>query len=523
MCGILVIVNPQISFNDAEQGFMLGVNRGPDDSRFMEVDSNVWMGFHRLAINGLDAVSGQPLVRNNLYLVCNGEVYNHRELMRSMNVAPTTRSDCEVILHLYERYGIEQTVHMIDASEFAFVLYDAGKNTVFTARDPYGVRPLMKAVRGTQLMFGSEMKMMPDNATYTPQSPGTIETYVDGQFQTSFTFSTPPGIQTTVPDVPRNVVRASLYEAVRKRVLNTDRPMACLLSGGLDSSIITALVQRVRIELGYTDPLETYSIGLEGAEDLKYAADMAAFLGTKHTSVVMTEKDFFNAIPEVIHAIESYDTTTVRASVGNYLVAQHIARHSDAKVIFNGDGSDELAGGYLYFHYAPDAISKDQECRRLLKDIHLFDALRSDKCIASNGLEARTPFLDRSFVQTYLSLPLKARFPAQCEKFLLRTAFEDLLPPHICWRTKEAFSDGVSSLNRSWYQIITEMIPNDTIKAFVTNTNPVQINPPATAEQFYYRSLYRYDPSVIPYFWMPRFVKQNDCSARTLSVYNVIN
>jgi asparagine synthase (glutamine-hydrolysing) len=362
------------------------------------------------------------------------------------------------------------------------------------------------------------MKMMPDNASYETQLPGTIETYVNGVFHDRLTYSTLPCVQPYVPDVPSNLVRASLYEAVRKRVMNTDRPMACLLSGGLDSSIITALVQRVRLELGYTDPLETYSIGLAGAEDLKYAGEMAAFLGTRHTSVVMTEMEFFNAIPAVIDAIESYDTTTVRASVGNFLIARYISEHSDAKVIFNGDGSDELAGGYLYFHYAPDAIAKDQECRRLLKDIHLFDALRSDKCIASNGLEARTPFLDRSFVQTYLSLPLHARFPAHCEKYLLRRAFEDLLPPHICWRTKEAFSDGVSSMSRSWYQIITEMIPTKVTSSFYTN--PIQgHNPPTTPEQYYYRSLYRYDPLVIPYFWMPRFVQQNDCSARTLSVY----
>jgi len=464
------------------------------------------------------------MTHNNVHLICNGEIYNHRELMSQMNVAPTTNSDCEVILHLYLRYGIEQTVCMIDASEFAFVLYDANTDTLYSARDPYGVRPLYRGVCGTQLAFSSELKMMLySGSTFSVQAPGTVDTYVHGVFHGSATYSSLPSIQTAMPLSAVNVVRTALYDAVRKRVLNTDRPVACLLSGGLDSSIVTALVQTVRRELGITEPLETYSIGLDGAEDLKYAEHMAAFLGTRHTSIVVSEEEFFNAIPEVIYAIESYDTTTVRASVGNFLVARYIARHSQAKVVFNGDGSDEVAGGYLYFHYAPDAIAKDQECRRLLKDIHLFDALRSDKCIASNGLEARTPFLDRAFVQTYLALPLDERFPqGECEKYLLRQAFKDLLPPSICWRTKEAFSDGVSSRNRSWFQIIEEMIPNEVKNEFLT-LHCEGHNTPRTPEQYYYRCLYPFDPSLLPYFWMPRFVQQNDCSARTLSVYEKKN
>ena len=515
MCGILAVLRPQTNVEDL---FYRGVARGPDDSRCILVN-DVWLGFHRLAINGLDPASGQPMSWNNIHLICNGEIYNHRELMGRMNVAPATRSDCEVILHLYERYGIEQTVHMIDASEFAFVLYDANTNTVYSARDPYGVRPLYRAVCGTQIALGSELKMLSfAGASYSIQAPGTIDTYVGGELRASHTYSSLPSIQ-SVSGSPLATVRTALYDAVRKRVLNTDRPMACLLSGGLDSSIVTALVQQVRNELGYAEQLETYSIGLAGAEDLRYAEIMAEFLGTRHTSVVVSEEEFFNAIPEVIHSIESYDTTTVRASVGNFLVARYIAEHSQAKVVFNGDGSDELTGGYLYFHYAPDVIAKDQECRRLLTDIHMFDALRSDKCIASNGLEARTPFLDRAFVQTYMALPLDARFPeSQCEKYLLRRAFEHLLPPDICWRTKEAFSDGVSSLNRSWYQIIADMIPVEVKNEFLTRVKGGH-NAPTTPEQYYYRALFPYDASILPYFWMPRFVQQGDCSARTLSVY----
>lgn len=521
MCGILVFLRPICVFQDAERMFRQGSHRGPDKSTFRRLNNDqVWLGFHRLAINGLDESSSQPMHLNGVYLVCNGEIYNHTDLMRHMNITATTNSDCEVILHLYARYGIHQTLQMIDASEFAFVLYDSNNNTVYSARDPYGVRPLYKAIHPSgQVIFGSEVKMMQFNgSTYSVQTPGTVETWVGGNPVVIDTYSTLP-FSYSIHN-PVDSVRSVLYDAVRKRVMNTDRPMACLLSGGLDSSIIAALVVKVRYEFGITEPLETYSIGLPGAEDLRYAQIMADFLGTNHTNIILSENEFFSAIPEVIWAIESYDTTTVRASVGNYLAARHIAQHSSAKVIFNGDGADELAGGYLYFHYAPDAIAKDAECRRLLKDIHLFDALRSDKCIGSNGLEARTPFLDRSVVQTYMSLPVDTRFPiGQCEKYLLRVSFQDILPPAICWRKKEAFSDGVSSVNRSWYKIITEMIPQSIQQAFHSDMDMVSHNKPLTAEQYYYRSLYMFDVNLIPYFWMPRFVQSTDCSARTLSVW----
>ena len=204
--------------------------------------------------------------------------------------------------------------------------------------------------------------------------------------------------------------------------------------------------------------LETYSIGLEGSEDLKYAQLVADFLGTKHTNVIVSETEFFQAIPEVIYAIESYDTTTVRASVGNYLIGKFIKENSEAKVIFNGDGSDELMGGYIYFNSCPNSSEFDKECKRLLNDIHYFDVLRSDRCISTHGLEPRTPFLDYTWVNAYLSIEPNQRFQAgKIEKYLFRNAFQrlkpEILPEDILWRNKEAFSDGVSSLNRSWYEL----------------------------------------------------------------------
>jgi asparagine synthase (glutamine-hydrolysing) len=322
-------------------------------------------------------------------------------------------------------------------------------------------------------------------------------------------------------------IRTALSNSVKRRVTTSDRPIACLLSGGLDSSLITALVAKHYSK----EQLETYSIGMPGSEDLKFSQIVADHLGTKHTQIVLSEDDFFNAIPKVIYSIESYDTTTVRASVGNYLVSKYIAEHSNAKVIFNGDGSDEVTGGYMYFHKAPTEQEFDTECHRRLDDIYTFDVLRSDKSIASNGLEPRTPFLDKEFVNAYLSIPITWRYHPgnkQCEKYMLRKAFDGtgLLPDSVLWRTKEAFSDGVSSHSKSWFEIIDEKIDavhGNAYKMGVYNSERFSTNTPKTQEQNYYRDIFeKYYcgcGEILPYFWMPKYVNATDSSARTLNVY----
>jgi asparagine synthase (glutamine-hydrolysing) len=277
---------------------------------------------------------------------------------------------------------------------------------------------------------------------------------------------------------------------------------------------------------------ETYSIGLEGSVDLKYAKIVAEYLGTKHTEIILTENDFLSVIPEVIEKIESYDTTSVRASIGNYLLGKYIKENSDAKVIFNGDGSDELTGGYLYFHKAPNSIKFDIECRRLLDDIHLFDVLRSDRSISANGLEARTPFLDKQFVSVVRSIDpffLKPVKGERMEKYILRHAFDDgnTLPPEVLWRRKEAFSDGVSTPEKAWFQEIQDrvlkVVPKDwERKATLSYSNHLT---PRTAEEFYYRFLFTsyYGLTaikILPYRWMPRWSPETtDPSARTLEIY----
>jgi asparagine synthase (glutamine-hydrolysing) len=334
-----------------------------------------------------------------------------------------------------------------------------------------------------------------------------------------------------------------LNASVIKRCETTERPVACLLSGGLDSSLIAALVaNHFRIQ---GKKIETYSIGLAESEDIKYARIVANYIGSKHHEIIVTEDDMFNAIPEVIEALESYDTTTIRASLGNYLIGKYIAANSDAKVIFNGDGSDELFGGYLYMNKCPDDIEFDKETRRLLKDIHLFDVLRSDKSISSNGLEPRTPFLDRSFVNYVLSITSYFRnhnnFANEPEKYLLRRAFNDyfddsfgrkILPDEILWRRKEAFSDGVSSQGRSLFVILQEKIRDHLNKELDELTTkyseqeryyfPYEAN--IETEKKYYKQifdkLYPKCSHIVPYFWMPQYTNATDPSARTLDVYN---
>ena len=270
---------------------------------------------------------------------------------------------------------------------------------------------------------------------------------------------------------------------------------------------------------------------MTGGSDLAYAKMVSTHINSNHTEIILTEDDFFNAIKDVIYSIESYDTTTVRASVGNYLIAKYISEHSDAKVIFNGDGSDELTGGYMYFHNCPSDIEFDFECKRLLKNIQYFDVLRSDRCISSHGLEARTPFLDRTFVHSYLSLPINIRNHNngnKIEKYLLRKSIEqidpNLLPYDVLWRAKEAFSDGVSSQEKSWFEIIQSKLEDKySNETFEKLKKKYDCNPPTTKEQLYYREIFENNyPDkgyIIPHFWMPQYTNATDSSARNLKIY----
>ena len=581
MCGIFALLNnTKFDIDAISDEFMKGQNRGPEFSKLETSYTNMVLGFHRLAINGLNNESNQPLVINDVVLICNGEIYNYKQLYKYMKVTPITGSDCEVIIHLYIKYGIEQTLNMIEG-EYAFLLYDPRTKQIYVSRDQYGVRPLYYLknehtdTNANNILYGfaSELKCLEyfynNDCNYLAHSinqfePGTYSSFSlsiinledDNGPKYSWTIEKKnvpyfiPGCSHswTINNQTDNNFLMNLFSkiatylnaAVNKRCLTTERPIACLLSGGLDSSLVAALVKNYyNTHNLYHNKLETYSIGLEGSEDLKYAKIVADYLETDHTEIIVTEDEMFEAIPEVIRAIESYDTTSVRASIGNYLLGKYISKHSKAKVIFNGDGSDELFGGYLYMNKCPDDIEFDKETRRLLKDIYMFDVLRSDKSISSHGLEPRTPFLDRSFVNFILSIPPNIRNHknykenlVSVEKYILRKSFtspnfkncngKPLLPDIILWRKKEAFSDGVSGHGRSLYKILQDKIASR--MNMLQQNKELIYTASIEIEKKYYKEIfdtaYPNCSHILPYFWMPKYTNATDPSARTLQFYS---
>ena len=513
--------------------------RGPEGASISHIKGVGTLGFTRLAINGLDIAGMQPMKSEDRTWVCNGEIYNWKALADQYTITTHSGSDCEVIGELYEQFmrqciPLEGFFRALDGV-FAIILVDEGRQRTIVARDPYGIRPLYQGrTLDGQVVFASELKALPKCDTVDPFPPGhymIIEhSGKRNTIHVPIAYHTIPFLKNPAyseVDAAASAIRVALNSAVNKRMM-TERPVAALLSGGLDSSLIAALVAKQLREAG-APPLRTFSVGMKGSSDLYHAQLVAKWIGSQHTEVLLTADDFFNAVPEVIRCIESYDTTTVRASVGNWLVAKAVAEQSECKVVFNGDGADEVWGSYLYFYRAPSDHAFEEETGRLLQDIHLFDVLRSDRSISSHGLEPRTPYLDKQFVAVAKSVATALRRPVKgglCEKWLMRKAFEEdkLLPPEVLWRRKEAFSDGVSGTEKAWYEIAQE-------KAAALNPNWEEqdgLDTPRTAEQYYYRKCFidiygkhvRY--TNVPYFWMPRWSPgAKDPSARTLSDYSV--
>ena len=478
-------------------------HRGPDSSFFGTVVYNkLIFGFHRLAINGLDMLSNQPLEFDDHVLICNGEIFNFKELIKEHRLDVATHSDCEVILGLYKLYGMDETMKMLDG-EFAFILYDRKKNELLAGRDPLGIRPLFwdgtSSADVSDITFASEAKAI----IYTPGR--SIEQFPPRQW-----WSSASGMHTyyEFPSKamyykhPERRLRFLLEEAVCKRVNNTDVEVGCLLSGGLDSSIVAAMAAK---ELGKDGKqIKTFCIGLEGSPDLEAAAKVAKHIGSKHYSVVIREKDIIEAIEPTIVALESDDVTTIRASLGHRLVSKYVREHTNVKVLLSGEVADELSGSYAYFSNAPDDETFHRESMRLLTDIHFFDGLRADRCVASAGLELRVPFSDKHFVDFYTTLD-PSLLRRDVEKDLLRKSCSDLLPEFILKRRKNGFSDSVTSPTRSLGMIIREYF---SLKNF-------------QEELEMYKDIYNhhYSCQLIPYQWKPKWTAQDDPSGRLLQVY----
>ncbi|KAM9340512.1 asparagine synthetase [glutamine-hydrolyzing] isoform 1-T2 [Symphorus nematophorus] len=555
MCGIWALFGSDECLSVQCTSAMKIAHRGPDAFRFENVNgfTSCCFGFHRLAI--VDQLYGmQPLRIKKfpfLWLCYNGEIYNHQTLRKKFEFDYQTKMDGEILLHLYDRFGIQKMASLLDGV-FAFILLDTANRKVFLGRDTYGVRPMFKFVTEDGfLAVCSEAKGLTD-ITHAMEKPADIVPFLPGHFEV---FDLKPSgkvqsiqmdqfhcctkepahaIYDTVETLSAGFdeetvklnIRTLFENAVRKRLM-AHRRIGCLLSGGLDSSLVAATLVKLAKEEKLQYPIQTFSIGSDDSPDILAARKVAAHIGSDHHEVNFTVEEGIQAVEDVIFHLETYDITTIRASVGMYLVSKYIREKSDSVVIFSGEGSDELTQGYIYFHKAPNAKAAAEDSVRLMKELYMFDVLRADRTTAAHGLELRVPFLDHRLTAYYLSLPEEMRVPKNgVEKHLLRDSFKglNLIPDEILWRRKEAFSDGVMSVKKSWYTCLQEhldsMVNDDQMqkahKTFPHNT-------PRTKEAYYFRQVFeKHYPGRakwLSHFWMPRWINATDPSARTLSIY----
>lgn len=534
-------------------------HRGPDNSYF-ESYNNVTIGFHRLAIMDDTFHSNQPFIfedtNRTVIFICNGEIYNFKELIEKYKLPSTIQNDCMVIGQIYYNImtkGFDSLNRFVEflknevKGEFSFMIFefDRLKNLkkVVVARDEIGVRPLYhnvmeEIVPAETLWFSSEVKGMlscPDRVGEFP--PGEVHVYsiceIGGVTLQTHRFS-------SVYDTRINYLHDGLQlQAIQNVVVNSvrrrlcaDKPLAFLLSGGVDSSLVAAISARI---LG--KPIRTFCCGMSAGTDLKYARMVADHIGSSHTEVFFTPAEGLAAIDDVIRTIESWDTTSVRASVGQYLVSKYIGTQTDCKVVMVGEGPDEVCSSYLFNWYAPSGISLDSCAKEYVKRIHYYDVKRADRCISRWGLEGRVPLLDPEFIRAYWEISSEKRMPVYkgMEKWWLREAFNGtgILPDEVLFRRKEAFSDGISSLEKSWFQIIKEWVEDKvTDEELATAPDRYPYCTPKTKESYYYRRVFcnifgetRQD--IIPAFWLPKWNKDRtevvdyiDPSARALGIYS---
>jgi asparagine synthase (glutamine-hydrolysing) len=555
MCGIWAYLSNkelnQLRINYFE-AFMKLKSRGPDYSRLEIINHHkIILGFHRLAIMDPSVKGNQPFIveteDNVIYSVCNGEIYNYKELIAKFNLYPLSDSDCEIIPLLYTRVGMNCLLEELNG-EFAFILVDYNKNSkqinVFVARDRFGIRPLFYSITKDGINLSSELKGLTSCCEETTDDIVNIfpprhfmhikydDNWKINSLNNYYRIDNIPIIfENKDIDKAKKLINEVFRQAVIDR-LESDRPLGCLLSGGLDSSLVASIASSELKKKGRR--LRTFSIGMEGSTDEYYARKVAEFIDSDHTHILIDKQVWIDNLVNVIKTIESYDITSVRASTGQYLISKWISENTDIKVLLIGDGSDELCAGYMYFHNSPSHTDTHNENIRLLEDIHMYDVLRADRGIADNGLEARVPFLDYRFVNLYLSINPELRTPnnktGKIEKWLLRESFNDMktLPLEVLFRKKEAFSDGVSSVEKSWYKIIQEhadtLWTDDEFKIAISE---IDHNKPPSKEALYFRKIFetlftknKTIAQTIPYFWLPKWSGiVNEPSARILNVY----
>lgn len=565
MCGIFSLIDLKIKNLDVVKifkDFMCLKHRGPDSSHF-EIYNNVIIGFHRLAIINNSFSGNQPFILNDenrtILFICNGEIYNYKELIEKYSLLSEVKSDCFVIPQIYMNMlkngkicDFNNFIKEDVKGEYAFILYefDRLKNLkkAIVARDQIGIRPLYYTPDTTDtLFFSSEIKgglSQPHKISEFP--PGHIFTYtldeLDNISCDKYDFSTIYNVD--AKDLSEEVhlknVQTAVLNSVRRR-LNADKPFGFLLSGGVDSSLVAAISAKI---LGKS--IRTFCCSIKGEDgkgvgtDLKYARMVAEHIGSNHTEVLFTPEEGLAAIPDVIRTIESWDTTSIRASVGQYMVCKYIGEHTDCKVVCVGEMADEVCSSYLFNWYAPSGEALHQCAKEYVKNIHYYDVKRADRCITRWGLEGRVPLSDNEFIEAYWKIPGEKRMPTykNMEKWFLRTAFNNtnVLPDDVLFRTKEAFSDAVSSKEKSWYQIIQEHVEQlITDEDFSTASTRFPYCTPETKEAFYYRKVFcqifgEDRQEIIPNYWLPKWNAKGkevteyvDPSARVLSIYNDCN
>lgn len=473
-------------------------HRGPDWSGIYADDKAI-LAHERLAI--VDPASGkQPLLSPNgkLILAANGEIYNHRELRKQFEGKYDfqTASDCEVILALYQEKGVDFLDEMNGI--FGFTIYDAEKDEYFVARDHMGIIPLyMGWDKNGTFYVASELKALEGTCTKIELfPPGHYLHSSDGELKRWYSRDWMDYDAVKDNETSIKAIKEALEAAVHRQLMS-DVPYGVLLSGGLDSSVTSAIAKKYaqkRVESGDTTDawwpqLHSFSVGLEGSPDLAAAQKVADHIGTVHHEIKFTIQEGLDAIKDVVYNLETYDVTTIRASTPMYLMAR-VIKSMGIKMVLSGEGADELFGGYLYFHKAPNAREFHEETVRKLSKLHMYDCLRANKSLASWGIEGRVPFLDKEFMDVAMRINPQDKMinGERMEKWVVRKAFEDMLPASVAWRQKEQFSDGVGY---SWIDTLKEVVKQEVSDEQLANAKfrfPLQT--PTSKEEFYYRSIF---------------------------------
>lgn len=535
MCG-LVVLSGKLSENEKQKLKELSkVNhRGPDSQEILHYQDKVSFLFQRLAIMDLSEKGNQPFETNANIAVCNGEIYNYKEIKSKYITYPyKSESDCEVLLPLWNEHQ-ENLSNFLDA-EYACVIYDKKSGDLFASRDPIGIRPLFYGYRDGQICFASEIKLLQDFCDDIKPFPPS-HYYWKGQFVQYKDITKTNESHTLHYKIFSNITK-KLTDAVIKR-MDSDAPMGFLLSGGLDSSLVCAIAAR------HSDkPLVTFSTGMDtDSIDTKYARIVANHIGSIHHEVLFSKEDVFQALDKVIWHLETWDITTIRASIGMYLVCKYIKEKTDIKVLFTGEISDELFG-YKYTDFAPSPEEFQKEAEKRITELYMYDVLRADRCIAANSLEARVPFGDIDFVKYVMSIrpDLKMKQQNCMGKYLLRKAFEiadynengelivpkEILPYDILWREKAAFSDAVGHSMVDHLKALAETTISDSELESIKKDPNYAHGTPFTKESLMYRKIFnkyfQKNSNVIKDFWMPNKEWEgcnvSDPSARVLKNY----